>query len=336
MSRSPTTPTVIDFHNHYYPPDFLAAIQEGPSAFRVTFDDERNPVLHSPGDYNVVVPGHRDIAYRQGVLDRAGIDRQVITFTAPGTLIEEPDRAVELARLVNDRLAGVVAERGDRFSALAHLPLHVPQAAAEELERAIDELGLPGAMLYGNANGVPLADPRFEPLWRAADARDAVLFIHPTYPLGVEAMEEYMLMPLVGFLFDTTLAAAHLVYAGVPARYPRIRWVLGHLGGTIPYLAERLDRGWEAFERCRENLPQPPSAYLRSFYYDTVNFDPAALYLAIGFAGVDQILAGSDYPHKIGSLEKMLESLGGLDLDPEDEAKILGGNAAKLLGLENA
>lgn len=326
--------TVIDFHNHYFPPEFLDAIREGPSNFRVTTDDEDNPVLHSPGDYNVAVPGHRDIAFREEVLEGAGVDRQVLTFTAPGTLIEEPSRAGELARLVNDCLARVVAERGDRFSALAHLPLNAPEAAADELDRAMDELGLPGAMLFSNAGGVPLADERFTPLWERADTHGAVLFIHPTYPLGVEAMEDYMLMPLVGFLCDTTLAAAHLVFAGIPERYPDIRWVLGHLGGAIPYLAERLDRGWEAFPRCRENIPHPPSTYLRDFYYDTVNFDPGALYLAIGFAGVDRVLAGSDYPHMIGSLEKMETSIRSLELSPEDEARILSGNAAELLGIE--
>ena len=160
-----------------------------------------------------------------------------------------------------------------------------------------------------------------------------MLYIHPTYPVGVEAMEVYMLMPLVGFLFDTTLAAAHLVFAGIPERFPRIRWVLGHLGGAIPYLAERLDRGYEAFPHCRRNLSRPPSEVLRTFYYDTVNFDPAALDLALDFAGAGRLLAGSDYPHMIGSLEKMVGSIRGLGLLEEDEGKVLGGNARGLLGL---
>jgi len=132
---------------------------------------------------------------------------------------------------------------------------------------------------------------------------------------------------------DTTLAAAHLVYAGVPERFPRIQWVLGHLGGAIPYLAERLDRGYEAFRRCREQLSEPPSRTLARFYYDTVNFDPKALRLALDFAGADRLLAGSDYPHMIGSLDKMKESIRALRLPPEDEAKVLGGNAARLLGI---
>ncbi len=323
--------TVVDFHNHFYPPAYLDAIRRGPSNYTVTTDEHGNPVLHSPGDKNYVVPGHRDLGARLAAIDAAGVDRQVITFTAPGTLIEAPKRSVELSKLVNDALAAIGAERRDRFTPLATLPLNDPPAAAAELERALGPLGMRGAMVYGNANGVPLYDERFWPLYERASDAGAVLFIHPTYPMGVEAMVEYWLMPLVGFLFDTTLAAAGLVFAGVPERFPGIRWVLGHLGGAIPYLAERLDRGYEAFPECRERIAHPPSAYLKRFYYDTVNFDPAALRLAIAFAGADHILAGSDYPHLIGSLDKMRRTIEALDLTPADRRAILGANAAALL-----
>jgi len=119
----------------------------------------------------------------------------------------------------------------------------------------------------------------------------------------------------------------------VVERFTGIRWVLTHLGGAIPYLAERLDRGYEAFAECREHIPRPPSSYLRDFYYDTVNFDPAAIRLAIAFAGVEHILAGSDYPHMIGSLTKMKASITALGLPADQQAQIFGGNAAELLGL---
>ncbi|HEX9730539.1 MAG TPA: amidohydrolase family protein [Thermoanaerobaculia bacterium] len=323
---------IVDFHNHYFPPEYVAAIRKGPSSFRITEDDDGNPVLHSPGDYNVLVPGHRDLEVRAAVLKEAGVDRQVLTLTAPGTSIEPPERAVELARVVNDGLRRAVWSYPEVFFALGHLPMSHPASAAHELERGVNELGFKGFMLYGNAGGVPLADPRFWPIYERANRHGLVLYIHPTYPVGVEAMQEYMLMPLVGFMFDTTLAAAHLVYAGIPERYPRIRWVLGHLGGAIPYLAERLDRGYHAFAACRRHISEPPSFYLRRFYYDTVNFDPASLRLAIEFAGADQLVAGSDYPHMIGSLGRMLESLRALGLGAEDEAKVLGGNALRLLG----
>ena len=324
---------IIDFHNHFYPPEFIAAVRKGPSNFTVTGDDEGNPVLHSPGDYNVVVPGHRDIEHRARVLDEAGVDMQLLTFTAPGTSLETPERAASLAPVINDALAKIKDERADRFTALAHLPMNNPVAAVQEAERALTELGFRGFMPFGNANGVPLADERNWPLFELVNEHEGVIFIHPTYPLGVEAMTEFMLMPMVGFLFDTTLAATHLVMAGVPERFPRIKWVLAHLGGTIPYLVERLDRCFYAYEVSRKHISKPPSEYLKHFFYDTVNFDLNALRLAIDFAGVNQILAGSDYPHLIGDLEKMKESIRGLDLTPEDEAKIFGGNAKRVLGL---
>jgi aminocarboxymuconate-semialdehyde decarboxylase len=324
--------TVIDVHNHYYPPAFIDALRTGNSELKVRDDAEGNPVLYSPGDANIAVPGHRDIAYRETVLAAEGVDHQLISLTCPGTLLESPERSARLATLVNDAFAEVMATRGNRFTALATLPLNDPKASVAEFER-VRTMGFKGCMLMGNVNGVPLADRRFWPLWERAGDAGAVMYIHPTFPLGVEAMREYWLMPLVGFLFDTTLAAAHLVFAGIPERFPGIKWVLGHLGGTIPYLAERLDRGFHAFAECRKDLKLPPSQHLKTFYDDTVNFDPPALRLAIEFAGVGQILAGSDYPHQIGSIPKMLGAIRGLGLPAGDEAKMLGGNAAKLLGV---
>jgi aminocarboxymuconate-semialdehyde decarboxylase len=323
---------VIDFHDHYYPPSYIQALEKGPSTVRITYDPEGNPCLHYPGDYNVAVRGHRDIDYREQVLKDAGVDTQVITLTTPGTHIEEPATAVRLAQLVNDAFARVVADKKGRFAALATLPLCDPVASVAELKRAMGELGLPGAMLFSNINGVALSDKRFWRLYELADELGAVLHIHPTNPVGVEAMLEYWLMPLVGFLMDTTLASASLVFSGVPKKFPRIRFVLSHLGGAIPYLAERLDRGYEAFGDCRRHIDQPPSTYLKDFYFDTVNFDARAIELAIGFAGADHILAGSDYPHQIGSIPKMLGSLRATDVSKRDREKILGENAAGLLG----
>ncbi|HEX9692719.1 MAG TPA: amidohydrolase family protein [Gemmatimonadales bacterium] len=324
---------VIDFHNHYYPPAYIDALRHDGGPITVTDDADGNPVLRSPGDANIAVPGHRDITYRLGVLDDAGVDMQVLSFTAPGTLLHPPAQSVTYAKQINDALAAIVRERGDRFTALATLPLNDPAACVSELERAIEELGLPGAMPFSNANGLALSDAAFDPLYRRADALGAVLYIHPTFPVGVEALEHYWLMPLVGFTFDTTLAAASLVFSGVAERYPNIRWVLAHLGGAIPYLAERLDRGYRAFRACRAHIDRPPSEYLRNFYYDTVNFDVRALRLALEFAGADHLLAGSDYPHQIGSLAEMMRSIRALGLEDADEEAVLGGNAARLVGL---
>lgn len=325
----------VDFHNHFFPPEYVSALMAtgAESPVTVTHDDEGNPCVHYPGDYNILVRGHRDIDYRERVLDEHGVTTQILTFTTPGVHVESPARACEWARMVNDAFAQIVRARPGRFSALATLPLNDPSASVRELERAMNDLGLAGAMVFSNVNHVALSDDRYAALWKTADELGAVIYIHPTDPLGVEAMLDYWLMPLVGFLFDTTLAATGLVFSGVVARHPRIRWVLTHMGGAIPYLAERLDRGYRAFADCRRHIDRPPSAYLREFYYDTVNFNPAALRLALDFAGPDRLLAGSDYPHQIGSIPLMLDTIRALDVDDSVKERILGGNAMGLLGL---
>ena len=324
---------VVDVHNHYYPPKYMAALRSGESAVTVKIDADGNPELHYPGDYNTAVPGHRDIAYRQAVLEKAGVTTQIVSLTTPGTHVETPARAVKYASMVNDEFAKDVQERSPRFAAYATLPLNDPKASVVEFRRAVEQLKFPGAMLFSNVNGVALADERYWPLYEAANELGAVLHIHPTNPINVDAMKDYWLMPLVGFLFDTTIAAAHLVYSGVHERFPRIKWVASHLGGALPYLAERLDRGYEAFPECRANITKPPSEYLKTWYYDTVNFDPRAIELAVKFAGADHILAGSDYPHAIGSIPSMMKALNAIQVSEADRAAIFGGNAAKLYNL---
>jgi aminocarboxymuconate-semialdehyde decarboxylase len=324
---------IIDFHNHFYPPEYIAAVRKGPSNVRVTDDAYGNPVLHSPGDSNIAVPGHRDIEARTRDLNDAGVTKQVLTFTSPGTHIETPQVATRLAREINDTFARIKSDHADRFTALATLPLNDAAASVKELDRVVNDLDFRGAMLFSNVNGKALAHEDYWPLYERANDLGLVLYIHPTHPLGVEAMTEYWLMPLVGFLMDTTLAAAHLVFAGVPERFPGIRWVLGHLGGAVPYLAERFDRGYEAFADCRTNITKPPSEYLKEFFYDTVNFDAKCLQLALEFAGPDQIVAGSDYPHQIGSLDKMVASLASLNISETDKQKIRWENTHRLLDL---
>ena len=155
----------IDVHNHFYPPEYLEAIQKGPSAVKITYDSDNNPLLHYPGDYNIVVPGHRDIDIRSSVLQKTGVDMQVLSMTTPGVHIESPERASELARLVNDSFAKIAEERSHQFAAFATLPLNDPQASVLEMERAFKELGFKGVTLHSNVNGIPLDDERFLPLY---------------------------------------------------------------------------------------------------------------------------------------------------------------------------
>src|SRR6476620_1560813 len=135
---------VIDFHNHYYPPKYMQALQSGQSSVKVTIDNDGNPLLHYPGDYNVAVRGHRDLAYRQEVLDELGVTMQVVTLTTPGTHVETPATAAKLASLVNDEFKEAIDTRGRHFTALATLPLSDAQASLVEFRRATGQLGLRG------------------------------------------------------------------------------------------------------------------------------------------------------------------------------------------------
>src|SRR5262245_6799703 len=160
---------IIDFHNHFYPPAYLDALRSGSSAVEVSIDSDGNPRIYYPGDYNICVPGHRDIDYREQVLIEHGVDTQVITLTPPGTHVESPATAARLAALVNDAFAEVRATKGDRFFPLATLPLNDPAASVAELDRAMSQLGLAGAMLFSNVNGAGLNEPQFWPIYEKAN-----------------------------------------------------------------------------------------------------------------------------------------------------------------------
>lgn len=323
----------IDFHNHFYPPEYLTALSGGNTHVVMKKDAQGNPLLFYAGDYNILVPGHRDIEYRLRELDQCGIDMQVLTMTTPGVHIEEPGRGSELARIVNDAFAGIMQRYPDRFVALATLPLQDPEASVQELERAVQELNLRGATLFTNINGQPLHTPAYWPLYERAAALDVPLFIHPTSPVGVEAMEEFRLTALVGFPLDTTLAVTQLVFSGLLEKLPTLKLVSAHLGGAIPYLAERIDRGYEAYEECRAHISQPPSHYFSQIYMDTVAFHPNSLLFALEFAGVEKLLLGSDYPHQIGDLPGSVRVIEHLSISRQAKEQILGSNAAKLLRL---
>jgi aminocarboxymuconate-semialdehyde decarboxylase len=324
---------IIDFHSHFYPPEYLEELEQGRSAVTVRRNAGGQLEVHYPGDYNVIAPGHRDIDFRVRELDANGIDAQVISLTTPGVHVEEPGRSAELAALVNDALARACRQYPGRFHALAALPLNDPAAAERELERAVTRLGHRGALVFSNVNGVLPGDRRFWPVYARAESLGVPLFIHPTSPAHPEAMREFWLVALVGFGFDTTLAVAHLLFNGVFERFPGLKVVLSHLGGAIPYFAERLDRGHRAFADCRRFTTRRPSDQLKALYYDTVLFDPGPLQLARRFCGSDHMLLGSDYPHMIGDLPGAVRTIHELPIAEEEKGRILGGNALAVLGL---
>lgn len=329
-------PAVIDVHNHFYPMSYLRELYRNPGVARLDGDpdgpDDVN--LHYEGDYNVLVHGHRRLESRLADMDAVEVDMHVLTLTTPGVHVEAPEREVGLARMVNDDFAQITRDHPGRFQAFATLPLGQPDAAACEFERACTDLGLVGGCMFSNTNGVYPDAKSFWNLYERADALRKPIFIHPTTPAHPQAFLDYRMVAVAGFLFDTTLAISRIVFSGLLERFPHLTFILGHLGGTAPYIAERMDRAFVAYDECRANISTPPSQLLkRHCYLDSVNWDPDALRLGLSFAGPDRVMLGSDYPHQVGDMPRAVRTLKEHIADGATGSAVLGGNAARLLGL---
>jgi predicted TIM-barrel fold metal-dependent hydrolase len=189
-------------------------------------------------------------------------------------------------------------------------------------------------MLFSNVNGKPVDLPDFWPIYEAAEALDVPLVIHPTTPVFADALADYRLVPLLGFAYDTTMVAVRMVLGGILDRFPRLKLVQTHLGGVLPYLAERVQRGYRAYPELRGRLQCDPMDYFRDMYFDTVLFDPACLLLGLAFAGEDRLILGSDHPHQVGDIERAPRVIEELPISPHAKRKILGENARRLFGID--
>ena len=271
---------------------------------------------------------------RLAEMDRAGVDRQVLSLGPPMLYWAEPALGRRLARIWNDEIAKVVRAHPDRFTGLCALPLQDVGAALGELERAVSDLGLAGVGIGSNVHGRPLDDERLWPFYERAEALDAPIFIHPINPLGQPAIHDYRLDLVVGFPFDTTLAAVRLVYGGVLERFPRLRICLAHLGGALPFLRERIVIGHRVGREFGVSIAiaQSPEAYMERFYFDTVSYYEPALLAGIACVGADRLVLGSDAPFAVGDLGRSVTSIRNLTFLPRrDRERILGANAERFL-----
>jgi aminocarboxymuconate-semialdehyde decarboxylase len=283
------------------------------------------------GDYNVVAGGHVNLGDRVDAMKKCGVDMQVITLTTPGVEREEPERGIKLARLTNDEFGDIMERHRDRFVALATLPMQDPLASVVEFERAVKDRGLRGAMIFSNVNGAPLDSKSFFAVYEKAVQLDVPIFIHPTSPINQVSMEDYRLVPIMGFGVDTSLAILRLVFSGFMERLPKLKLVATHTGGVFPYLRGRIEAAYHAYPETKVNTPRPPSEYLKRIWLDTVCYDSDVLASSLAFVGPEKLVMGSDYPHQIGDLEHCVERVRRLDLGDSEKRMITGDNAARLL-----
>jgi aminocarboxymuconate-semialdehyde decarboxylase len=321
--------TTIDIHAHFvdrhYVDDLIRVMRldtETTSDGKTLFRDHGATIAWTRPDMFSIEHRLADMAEKK-------IDMRVISVSAPNVYPWPATEQVEMARHVNDALSRYCRAYPTKFIGLASLPLADVDASLREIDRSVNELGLKGVAIGSNIAGLPLNDARFEPLWAKINALNLPVVEHPVFPRDTADMGEFELPLRVGLMFDTTLMAARMIYAGIFERYPDFPFVLAHTGAALIMLMERLDNGYRLFPDCRKYIDKLPSEYGKRLYYDSCAFGEKALMFAIDSVGVGQILFGTDDPF-IGSDTSHVTRL---KIPEADRAAILGGNAAKMFGV---
>jgi len=322
----------LDLHTHYYPAVYFDRIREIPSDFSFGNSPSGQTIItYRNARFFGVTPAMTDVAKRLEDMDRVGIDMEVLSLSTPNLFFADAQRQPEIARIVNDGYVELVGQHPTRFKTFASIPMDSPDDALKELHRAIHELKMNGVILLSNIGGNALTSPQYREFFAEANRMKLCILLHPMLPAHTVPFREYVLGPIVGFMFDTTLAVARMCFDGMFREFPDIRWIIGHLGGAVPYLMERMDNGWRDFPECRARIDELPSTYLKRLYYDTVNFNPHMLMMVRDMIGADHMVMGSDYPHLLGSIDRAVSSIEGLDIPANEKAQIFGGNALSIL-----
>ena len=322
----------LDLHTHFYTQEYFQTIRNLPSEFSFGASPSGQTIITYRGArFFGVTPAMTDVAKRIEDMDRVGIDVEVVSLSTPNVFFTDAEHQPSVARMVNDSYAELIAKHPKRFKGFASIPMDAPDAALRELHRTIDELKLNGVILLSNIGGKALTSPEYRSFFEEANRMKLCIFLHPMIPAQSDAFREYVLGPIIGFPFDTSLAVARMCYDGMLAEFPDIRWIVGHLGGAVPYLMERMDNGYRDFPECRAKIDQLPSFYLKRLYYDTVSFSPHTLTMARNMVGADRMVMGSDYPHLLGSIDRAVSSIESLDIREEEKEGIFSGTALKIL-----
>ncbi|PYN88629.1 MAG: amidohydrolase [Candidatus Rokuibacteriota bacterium] len=326
---------IVDVHVHYVSPDAFETVRRRSDAYgvRVLPGDGVRLQIGDEAPTRPLLPALYTLDLHTKFFSKAGIDTAVF-----GPLMDiagyslPPAQGAAWSRLQNEALAAALREAPGAHRGLATVPLQDPATAAGELSFAVRELGLRGAMVDPNALGQPLGDGTFDPFWKAAADLAAPVVLHPFLLEAVERFGRHYLHNLVGYPFETTLAAASLILGGTLDRFPGLSVVLVHGGGFLPYHIGRFDRAHETRPEARVDDAGLPSRYLRRFLYDTLVQRSDALRYLVQLVGHDRVMLGSDHPFWMGDPDP-LRVVREADLDPGTRAAIFGENAAHVFHL---
>jgi predicted TIM-barrel fold metal-dependent hydrolase len=325
---------IIDVFNHFYPKEYLDALPK-PLPDMVTFLSSDNP---AGGKGKSIT----DLDYRISQMKKFGIDKQILSLAGP-TLDDLPSNVPveefnKIYKAGNDGIAKIAENSRGRFEGIATVSLLDVQAATEETERSVKDLGLLGVQVLSNVRGKPLDLPEFEPFYAKVSQLGCGLWIHPSYIRKIYDWmnDEYNMNMMMGWGIDTALATFRIFRGGVLERHPDLKIVTHHLGTLIPLMAGRIN-GFVMGQGKNGAPPAPlkktPIEYLKMFYVDTAEgMWKSAVDLALGFYGSSHILFGTDYPW--GETPRIIENIKALNITEEEKRMILGGNAAKLFQIE--
>src|SRR5918996_4248494 len=340
---------VIDFQAHIFPETYIDEMRRIDGA--VVLED---PDPHSGMTYfydkklkcriNTATFQGRNIERRLEHMDKLGIDVHVLTIPAPGADRFEGESAVSIAKIANDAVAAICRRHPGRFVGFFALPTCSTEDSLTELERAVNELGLKGFGCFANLNGLPLDREGLFPIYERLAQYKLPVYIHPTAPLATEVTGLDIMPTLIfGWAFDSTVAMTLMVYGRVLERFPEIDFVVADVGGVLAFFAQRAKNiysGRTEEIRQRYDLNENPLDSFRRFYVDTADHPASTLRCVKDFFGVDRLVSGTNYPYgpEEGCLlvKNSLKAIDGLELNGTDKQKILGGNAARILGIEAA
>lgn len=334
-TKKPKT-TTIDIHCHLHTQE-----AEDVAAPHYSVMDEPYAKFSNQDSRDINVKQHEDrweeltgVEQRLKDMDDMMVDIQAIS-TSPAQYYywADPDLGRQTSQIINDKLAGVVGDNPDRFVGLGTVPLQNTELAIAELDRCINDLGFKGIEIGPNVNEEELSADRLEKFWSRCEEHNIVIFMHPMSFTQGDRFKEHYFSNVIANPLATTVAVHHLIFDGVMDRHPGLKIVLAHGGGYISHYNGRIDHAHGARPDCCRKISEPPTSYLKRFYFDSIVFTPHQLEFLAKQYGSDHILMGTDYPYDMAEYDPV-EHIDQIEsFSDEDKAKIYGLNAAKLLGI---
>ena len=327
----------IDIHAHFVPAESLKVASEigKRHGLQLGTNERGRAIVTRDGKpfLSQLKAEFSDLELRLSIMASQGVDMQALSPASTYFFYwMGAEESLAYAQWLNERLAEAVAKHPTRLVALGSVPMQDGAKAVGELERAVTKLGLRGVEIATNINGRYFDDPAFNPFWEAAQALDALVFVHPNQVAGADRMKEFNLANLIGNPTDTSLAFAKLIFSGVLERYPRLKFLLAHAGGFLPYTWGRLDRGYRIQDSATGKIPKAPGEYIKLLNFDTITHSSMALEYLVANFGADHVVLGSDYPYDMGDPEPVA-SLHAARIDDSGREQIASANACKLLGI---